>query len=120
MLDLAHQFGSDLSVSATGDIAISSGPALTRDRLLRRLLTNPGAYIWRLGYGAGLGRYVGRAAPTLRLHAVMRAQVLKERAVARSPAPVVRIDAQPSGITTATISYGDATTGAAQTLSTVF
>lgn len=116
MLDLAHQFGSDLSVSCTGDLALSACPKLTEERLLRRLLTNPGDYIWHLDYGAGLGRYVGSTASAQRIQAATRAQVLKERAVARSPVPTVTVNKQTNGETTAVISYGDITTGTTQPL----
>ena len=47
MPDLAHQFGADLVAGATGDLAVVDGPALGRQRVLRRLLTNPGDYIWQ-------------------------------------------------------------------------
>ena len=58
MHDIAHQWGSDLLTSSVGDLASVSGPLLGQQRVLRRLLTNPGDYIWQLDYGAGLARFI--------------------------------------------------------------
>ena len=54
MPDINHLWGNDLAFSATGDLATADVPTLTQQRVLRRLLTNPGDYIWELDYGAGL------------------------------------------------------------------
>lgn len=54
MPDLSHQWGSDLLIGPTGDLATASGTELGQQRVLRRLLTNASDYIWHLGYGAGL------------------------------------------------------------------
>ena len=59
MADIQHTFGNDLTLSATGDIAIVDGTQRGQERVLRRLLTNPGDYIWLLNYGAILRRMVG-------------------------------------------------------------
>jgi hypothetical protein len=116
MPDIAHTFGSDLSVSATGDLALSSGPQLTQDRLLRRFLTNPAGYIWHLAYGAGLGQFIGQPANAPRIQGVMRAQALKEATVAVAPAPTVTVAAQVDGTTIATVTYADAPSGLPQVL----
>ena len=42
MVDLALQFGGDLAVGPTGDLELADGSVLTQQRVLRRLLTNPG------------------------------------------------------------------------------
>lgn len=110
MADIAHQFGSDLTISATGDIAISDGAQLGKERILRRLLTIPGSYIWHLAYGAGLPRFVGQVANKLRIAAVARSQMYREASVSRSPAPAIAVDVQPTGVVTLNISYADATT----------
>ena len=64
----------------TGDLA-GDGAALTQQRVLRRLLTNPGDYIWQLGYGAGLGQFVGRPGVPAAIAGVAGAQILLEAAV---------------------------------------
>jgi hypothetical protein len=106
--DLSHSFGSDLSISAMGDLAASSGTVLGQQRVLRRLLTNPGGYIWHNPYGAGLPRFVGQPAGAQRIGAVARTQMFQERAVARTPPPAIAVDVEPTGVVTLTISYFDA------------
>ena len=111
MPDIAHTFGGDLTLSPTGDLAVADGAELTRERLLRRLLTNRGDYIWNVDYGAGLGAFIGQPANALRIRGVIRSQVLKEATVARSPAPVVVVTARYDNTVSARITYTDAPTG---------
>jgi hypothetical protein len=108
MADLAHQFGSDLTANAMGDIALADGTFLGQQRVLKRLLTNPGDYIWHIGYGAGLARFVGLPANGARITAVARTQMLLEAVVARTPAPAVSVVTLPTGEVTLTINYVDA------------
>jgi phage baseplate assembly protein W len=116
MADLALQYGGDLSVGPTGDLALADGTGLTQQRVLRRLLTNPGNYIWQLNYGAGLGQFVGQPGAPAAISAVARAQVLLEAAVAPAPAPVVSTASEDDGTVTATLSYADAASGQASVL----
>lgn len=97
MTDLFHQWGSDLTLRPTGDLAVVSGTVLGQQRLLRRLLTSPGDYMWQLDYGAGLGQFVGSPASPLHVRAVVRSQVFKEAAVARTPEPRITVDSLPPG-----------------------
>jgi phage baseplate assembly protein W len=120
MGDVSLIWGADLAVSATGDIATSSGAVGTQQRVIRRLLTNPGDYIWQLGYGAGLAQFVGQPANELYIKAVIRSQIFKESAVARSPEPVIQVQVSPGGSTGTIyvqIQYTDALSGGTQTLS---
>jgi phage baseplate assembly protein W len=116
MPDLFHEFGSDLVLSSTGDVATVDGTLLGQQRVLRRLLTNPGDYIWQLEYGAGLPNFVGQPANKARIEAVTRAQMYHEAAVARNPAPLVTVSVQPTGVVTENIVYADAPTGLQQVL----
>jgi phage baseplate assembly protein W len=114
MAELWHQFGSDLSLSATGDLLTASGSEQTRQRILRRLLTNPGDYIWHPDYGAGLGRFIGQPGRVKQIQGVIRAQVLQEPTVARTPPPTITVTAGQNGTYTASIEYTDAATGIRQ------
>ena len=107
MADAYHQMTGDLALSPTGDLLMASGPLATQQRVLRRLLTNPYAYIWHVAYGAGLARYIGQVAPALRIAAVITRQMKLERGVAADPPPTVAISADQNGYVTATIKYGD-------------
>jgi phage baseplate assembly protein W len=111
MTDLFLPFGGDLAVGPSGDLRLSDGPELTQQRVLRRLLTNPGDYIWQLDYGAGLGQYVGQPGAAAAIAGVTRAQLRRETAVASAPAPEVTVTAQPDGVVDLTLSYADAAAG---------
>lgn len=117
MADIFHQFGADLAISPTGDLATATGATLTQQRVLRRLLTNSGDYIWNLDYGAGLARFVGQPASATRIAAVIRSQIFKEASVARTPEPLIDVQSGSSGTVTVHIRYADASTGETQLLS---
>jgi hypothetical protein len=108
--DIFHQWGSDLLVGVTGDIATATGTTLGQQRVLRRLLTNPGDYIWQPDYGAGLARFIGQPANVGQIRAVIRSQIFLESSVARSPEPVIDVQVGPSSIYVH-IRYVDADTG---------
>ena len=108
MTDLAHDFGADLAFGPTGDLALAQGPEAGRQRVLRRLLTNARDYVWHLDYGAGLASFVGQPAAALRIAAVVRAQIFREAAVARSPEPVVDTRAAGPSALALAIRYVDA------------
>jgi phage baseplate assembly protein W len=117
MSDLWHQFGSDILVGATGDLAVASGSVLGQQRVLRRLLTNPGDYIWARDYGAGLARFVGAPADAAQIQAVIRSQIFKEAVVAQQPAPVIDVQSDDAGMVYVHVRYADADSGATQVLS---
>lgn len=114
--DLHQYFGTDLSASATGDLQPVAGSTRGQQRILRRLLTNPGDYVWHPDYGAGLPRYVGSVIDVAKMRALIRGQVLLEDSVAKTPEPVIDVQTIPSGMTV-NIQYYDAATRTPQTLS---
>jgi phage baseplate assembly protein W len=116
MPDLHHQFGADLVVSATGDLATVDGASLGQQRVLRRLLTNPGDYIWHSGYGAGLAQFVGQPVDAARIRAVVRSQIFKEPVVARLPEPAIDVTSDLAGMVFVHVRYADAITGETQVL----
>lgn len=99
MADIAHQWGSDLSIDSTGDLVTASGASLAQQRVLRRLLTSPGDYIWQPSYGAGLARFIGQPGNALQIRAIVRSQIFKEASVARAPEPVIDVNFGPAGAT---------------------
>ncbi len=116
MADIAHVVGSDLAVGPTGDLAIVDLADWTQQRVLRRLLTNPGGYIWQLTYGAGLPIMVGTTVSVQQTAAIIRRQIGLEAAVSQQPEPVVVMQGGPSGTVFATVTYQDAQTGVSQNL----
>jgi phage baseplate assembly protein W len=117
MNDLFQQWGNDLSVDARGDLALASGAVRVQQQVLRRLLTNPGDYIWQPQYGAGLAQFVGQPANPLQIQAIIRTQLANESAVAQTPAPTVEISFDTLGSIAVMISYVDAASGQTQLLS---
>lgn len=117
MADLALIFGGDLAFGVAGDLALASGVALTEQRVLRRLLTNPGDYLWQLSYGGGLGAFVGVAGMANRIAADTRVQLQRESRVARSPTPVIQSVENPTSGVLLSILYADAASGQSQVLS---
>jgi len=117
--DVYHQWGSDMGVNSNGDLAVATNAIVGQQRILRRLLTSPGDYIWQLGYGAGLAAFVGRAASPLQIRALVRSQLFMEPAVAHSPEPSVDVVLSPGGISGSVyvhISYLDSQLGETQVL----
>ena len=117
MPDLFHQYGGDLLIGPGGDLASADATVLGQQRVLRRLLTNPGDYLWNPGYGAGLGQFVGQPANAARIRSVIRSQIFQESAVARQPEPVIEVQSDGGGTVTVLVSYADSNTGATQVLS---
>lgn len=107
MKDLHHYIGSDIASSATGDLQSASGTERGQQRILRRLLTNPGEYIFHPEYGAGLPAKVGETLDIPQIRALIRGQMLLEESVARTPEPEIIVTAIQGGIS-CLIRYVDA------------
>ena len=86
------------------------GTLLGQQRVLRRLLTNPGDYIFQPTYGAGLPRLVGQPLDVSAVVGLIRSQILLVSAVAQVPAPqitVTQLAADATGLSVS-IAYNDA------------
>jgi hypothetical protein len=97
MNDLSHYYGGDIAVSPTGDLAPIDGAVRGQQRILRRLLTNPGDYIWHPDYGAGLPQYVGQTLDAPKLKALILGQMRMEDCVAKTPTRSSRCSRSPAG-----------------------
>jgi hypothetical protein len=111
MSDLAQPWGSDLAWSPTGDLATVRGTTWGQQRVIRRLLTAPGSYIWHPDYGAGLPEKIGSLATNVAIEAVVRSQMLMEAAVSQNPPPTVAVTRPALGVVQIDIGYTDAATG---------
>jgi phage baseplate assembly protein W len=105
--ELNHTVGGDLVIGPTGDLSLSSGLQRSQQRILRRLLTNPGDYIWHPTYGAGLPSYIGTLADLGKVRSVIRQQMLLEDSVAKQPEPQVAVTAIQNGLQVS-VRYQDA------------
>jgi phage baseplate assembly protein W len=111
MYDIFHQWGADLAVGNGGDLALAGGSDLVSQRVCRRLLTNPGDYIWNLDYGGGLAQFIGTPVDAAEIEAVIAAQLLLETSVPANPAPQVTttVADAANGYVVANITYADPT-----------
>jgi len=117
--DLNHFWGSDLVPGVTGDLGTVSGTVRGQQRVLRRLLTNPGDYIFQPNYGAGLPRFIGQPLDIGKVTAVIRSQLMLEPAVAKTPTPKITVQQLATDLTglTVTIAYNDAASNSPVVLS---
>ena len=98
MSEVFHYFSGDLSLSATGDLLLADGTEESKQRVLRRLLTNPEDYLWQPDYGAGLPTYIGAVLDEAELGALIRAQMYLEQDVAQDPPPDIALRPIANGI----------------------
>jgi hypothetical protein len=98
MADAGHYFSGDLQVGATGDLLVADSVLESQQRILRRLLTNQGDYIWQPGYGAGLPGEIGQPLDEPELETLIKSQMYLEQSVVQNPAPQVITDLIPNGI----------------------
>jgi phage baseplate assembly protein W len=98
MADLNHTWGADLAFSPSGDLSLVDGAVRSRQRILRRLMTGLGDYIWNLDYGAGVPRFIGSLIDATSIAATIRSQIMQEPAVARSPLPVITVTPIDGGV----------------------
>jgi hypothetical protein len=96
--EVAHWWGSDITATAIGDIAVvgvgqSGQLTKSRQRVIRRLMTNPGQYL------------IGAAFDQVGEQAQIAGQMQLEPSVAPQPAPQVSISQAGVGGITASISY---------------
>lgn len=117
MTDLYHFMGGDLSLNAGGDLLVVSGQNEVTQRILRRLLTNAGDYIWQLGFGADLPQQVGKVTDLTSVQSAIRSQIFADPGVAKFPEPVVTLTSQNNGTYIANITYTDAASGQSVPLS---
>lgn len=113
-MEIAQFFGQDLFLFPTGDLASSDGDDLTKQSLIRRLMTNPVSYIWHTDYGAGIGRFIGQnlsASNFDTIKNIMVSQILKEETVAKVPVPQINFKIPGIGILLCDVVYFDAKTG---------
>jgi hypothetical protein len=124
---VAHFWGEDLNVSASGDLLLADQSTTGTQRVYRRLLTNPALadsagnpvaspdYTWHPTYGAGVPRKVGSPGNVPVTRALIRGQMLLESAVAQQPAPTITLT-QVNNAVSASIKYTDANTATPQFL----
>lgn len=98
--DIGHLWSEDIRVGPTGDLARVNSVQRSRERVLRRLMTNPGNYIFHPPYGAGLPARVGENLRDIgEIKGLIRAQMFLEASVARTPPPIIEARQISGGLT---------------------
>jgi phage baseplate assembly protein W len=115
MPDIWHVWGGDLATSPTGDLAPVDGLDRGRQRILRRLLTNQGDYLWHPEYGAGLGARIGQLRDIPAITAVINSQIMQEACVGKNPPPVITVSQIENGAYISIV-YQDVETGSQSVL----
>lgn len=110
MPDMHHWWGNDLTPSPTGDLALVDGVDLGSQRVVRRLMTILGEYLWNPSYGGSLPLRVGDTLDTSLIESVVRSQMALEARVAPEPEPIIRVSQLLNGVFV-DIKYVDAETG---------
>lgn len=90
--DVSHFWGSDINVSQTGDMARVEGVERSKQRVLRRLMTNPGEYSFHPEYGGGIPARIGTILNLAEVGAAIRKQMELEDSV--SQADPISVDVQ--------------------------
>lgn len=113
LADLLQYWGNDLQLGPTGDVAPAFRSDRTSQRIIRRLLTNPGGgdYPWEPGYGAGLPAKIGQNLDLGHLTALIIGQIALEPSVARNPAPQVNLTPFAGGVSITVLYYDQAGQG---------
>jgi hypothetical protein len=99
--DVDHNYGEDLSLSATGDLQLCSLTTRSNQRILRRLFTNPLDYPWHSAYGAGIKQFVGEPLSDTtydRINATITANIYLEATVSHNPPPTISMQTIQGGI----------------------
>jgi hypothetical protein len=91
MIALVCEWGGDLSVGPTGDIGVAPVQTEVQQRIIRRLLTNTGDYLWHVNYGGGFGSYIGKPYSSALIEGTVLAQLQYEVLVATNPSPTFQI-----------------------------
>src|ERR1700722_13907659 len=98
MPDAGHYFGGDLQLSAPGDLLAVDSILECNQRILRRLLTNAGDYIWNPGYGAGLPKRIGSTIDQPETQSLIASQMFLESAVIQNPPPQIETSPLANGL----------------------
>jgi len=102
------EWDTDYKLSPSHDLAVVDGDIYARQRILRRLFTVVGGYVFHQDYGAGLPQKIGRPMTTQFLESIVRSQIALENSVAPNPAPTISVVQQPGGLFIISIGYTSA------------
>jgi len=118
-MELYQNYGFDLQLLPNAQLELVDNGLETQQRILRRLMTNPGAYLFAPDYGAGLGLYIGQNLSNALEHqikGVITRQMFLENTVVQSPPPKISLSQNGTQLTVS-ITYIAKSSGNVYTLS---
>jgi len=92
IVDIDQTYGNDIQVSSSGDLRTVSGSEFGKQRIIRRLLTPTGAYIFHTDYGCGIQLKIGEPLTTALFEEIktdIYSNIYKESRVAKVPTPQI-------------------------------
>lgn len=110
MSDISHTLGYDIDLAENGDLAIASGSDIGKQRIIRRLCTNPGDYIFWLDYGAGLPQRIGTTDTLADISSTILEQMKMEPSISESPTPSIKMYNLNDGTRRISVQYSDSNT----------
>lgn len=117
-MDIFQYINNDIELSTSGDLQTIDSVVMGQQRILRRLLTVPGTYIFHPTYGAGIQLFVGQPLNTpnyQKILGLILTQMQLEESVSKSPSPQISLQIISNGIFV-NINYTDAGTSTPQVL----
>ena len=100
-MDISHEIGDDIRLDSTNDLAFVFDTDETNQRIMRRLFTNKGTYIWNAKWGASIPWKVGETLSLELYNLVVNevtAAVLEDEDVAKDPPPEISIKTTNNGL----------------------
>lgn len=100
-MDIYHVIGNDLQLNASNDLAFVFDTDETNQRIMRRLFTNKGTYIWNPTWGASIPWTIGETLSVAAYKQIVNdvtAAVLEDKDVAQDPAPEITLDTTDNGL----------------------
>jgi len=100
-MDIDHTNGSDLKLNSSNDLAFVFDTDETNQRIMRRLFTNKGSYIWNPTWGASIPWKIGEPLSVEEYTQIkndVTAAVLEDDNVAHDPAPEITLEIINNGL----------------------
>jgi phage baseplate assembly protein W len=117
MADAYHFMTGDLQFGSNGDLQTVDSVLESQQRILRRLPTNPGDYIWHPLYGGGILKWIGQPTDQASMKSVITTQMYLEQSVVQNPQPQVDLVSNTGGVVTSSIRYVESDSNEPTTLS---
>ena len=100
-MDVYHEIGDDIQLDSTNDLQLVFDTNETNQRIMRRLFTNKGTYIWNAAFGASIPWKLGETLSVEAYRDVINqvtAAVLEDDEVAKDPPPEISIKTTTNGL----------------------